>query len=176
MKRMRIGRKERGFNSSRRSAQHGFGPLRRSAQQGFTLSRRSAQQGFTLMEMLVVLVVIGLIAAVAIPQVMKLLEGAKHKAARIQLETLSQSLVYYQLDIGGYPTTDQGLKALWQSPGGNEAWNGPYVRQERQLLDPWGRPFIYRSPGQSGDFDLISLGGDGKEGGSGDDADLSAIK
>ena len=150
----RIGLKERGFESSRRSAEHGF----------------------TLMEMLVVLVVIGLIAAVAIPQVMKLLEGAKSKAARIQLETLSQSLAYYQLDVGSYPTSEQGLKALAEAPAGAEAWNGPYVRQERQLLDPWGRPFIYRSPGQKGAFDLISLGGDGKEGGSGDDADLSAIK
>ena len=153
-----------------------FMRIKRNAERGFTPSRRSAERGFTLMEMLVVLVVIGLIAAVAIPQVMKLLEGAKHKSARIQLETLSQSLAYYQLDIGGYPTTEQGLKALWQSPGGNEAWNGPYVRQERQLLDPWGRPFIYRAPGQSGDYDLISLGGDGKEGGTGDDADLAAIK
>ena len=139
-------------------------------------ARRTREQGFTLMEMLVVLVVIGLIAAVAIPQVMRLLESAKHKAARIQLETLSQSLNYYQLDIGGYPTTEQGLKALWQSPGQNEAWNGPYVRQERQLLDPWGRPFVYRSPGQSSDYDLISLGGDGKEGGTGEDADLKAVK
>ena len=146
------------------------------AERGFTPVRRSAQKGFTLMEMLVVLVVIGLIAAVAIPQVMKLLGGAKHKAARIQLETISQSLNYYQLDVGAYPTTEQGLKALWQSPAQDVAWNGPYVRQERQLLDPWGRPFIYRSPGQQGAYDLISLGGDGKEGGSGDDADLSAVK
>jgi general secretion pathway protein G len=154
----------------------GFSPTRRSAQQGFTFSRRSAQQGFTLMEMLVVLVVIGLIAAVAIPQVMKLLESAKHKAARIQLETLSQSLAYYQLDIGAYPSTAQGLRALWQSPAGTETWNGPYVRQEQQLLDPWGQPFVYRAPGQSGKFDLISLGADGKEGGTGDDADLAAPK
>jgi general secretion pathway protein G len=166
MKVMRTnGKSERGFTTSRRYAQ-----------QGFTTSRRYAQQGFTLMEMLVVLVVIGLIAAVAIPQVMKLLEGAKQKAARIQLETLSQSLSYYQLDIGSYPTTAQGLQALWQAPGGTETWNGPYVRQERQLLDPWGQPFVYRSPGQSGKFDLISLGGDGKEGGTGDDADLVAPK
>jgi general secretion pathway protein G len=145
-------------------------------ERGFTPLRRSAEHGFTLMEMLVVLVVIGLIAAVAIPQVMKLLGGAKHKAARIQLETLSQSLNYYQLDVGGYPTTEQGLMALWQVPGQNDAWNGPYVRQEQQLRDPWGRPFIYRSPGQAGAYDLITLGGDGKEGGTGDDADLSAIK
>lgn len=137
---------------------------------------RARERGFTLMEMLVVLVVIGLIAAVAIPQVMRLLESAKHKAARIQLETVSQSLNYYQLDIGGYPTTEQGLKALWQAPGQNEAWNGPYVRQERQLLDPWGHAFIYRSPGQSGDYDLVSLGSDGKEGGTGDDADIKVVK
>ena len=137
---------------------------------------RARERGFTLMEMLVVLVVIGLIAAVAIPQVMRLLESAKHKAARIQLETVSQSLNYYQLDIGGYPTTEQGLKALWQAPGQNDAWNGPYVRQERQLLDPWGHAFIYRSPGQSGDYDLVSLGSDGKEGGTGDDADIKVVK
>lgn len=146
------------------------------SERGFDPSRRSAQQGFTLMEMLVVLVVIGLIAAVAIPQVMRLLESAKSKAARIQLETLSQSLNYYQLDTGGFPTTEQGLKALWQSPGQNEAWSGPYVRQERQLLDPWGHAFVYRSPGQDGDYDLISLGSDGKEGGTGEDADLKAVK
>jgi general secretion pathway protein G len=137
---------------------------------------RSGERGFTLMEMLVVLVVIGLIAAVAIPQVMRLLESAKHKAARIQLETLSQSLNYYQLDTGGYPSTEQGLKALWQAPGQDQAWNGPYVRQERQLLDPWGRAFVYRAPGHDGAYDLISLGSDGKEGGTGDDADLSAVK
>jgi general secretion pathway protein G len=151
-------------------------PLGPGLRRGTRKSRAGDERGFTLMEMLVVLVVIGLIAAVAIPQVMRLLESAKHKAARIQLETLGQSLNFYQIDTGGYPTTEQGLKALWQPPGPNEAWNGPYVRQERQLLDPWGRPFIYRAPGQKGAFDLISLGGDGKEGGSGDDADLSALK
>ena len=145
-------------------------------ERGLTPLWRSAEHGFTLMEMLVVLVVIGLIAAVAIPQVMRLLESAKHKAARIQLETLSQSLNYYQLDTGGFPTTQQCLKALWQAPGQNDAWNGPYVRQERQLLDPWGHEFVYRAPGQSGDYDLVSLGSDGKEGGTGDDGDLKAIK
>jgi general secretion pathway protein G len=142
------------------------------------MSRRGAarERGFTLMEMLVVLVVIGLIAAVAIPQVMRLLESAKHKAARIQLETLGQSLNYYQLDIGEYPTSQEGLAALWKAPPQKEAWNGPYVRQERQLLDPWGHAFIYRAPGKEGAFDLITLGADGKEGGTGDDADLSALE
>ena len=136
-------------------------------------SMPQAEQGFTLMEMLVVLVIIGMIAAVAIPQVMKLLESAKHKAARIQLETVSQSLGYYQMDMGGYPTTQEGLRALVKSPQSNELWNGPYVKDARQVKDPWGRDLIYRSPGtQSKSFDLLSLGADGKEGGSGDDRDI----
>ncbi|HEY0027040.1 MAG TPA: type II secretion system major pseudopilin GspG [Allosphingosinicella sp.] len=136
--------------------------------------RAAGESGFTLMEMLVVLVVIGLIAAVAIPQIMHLLGGAKSKAARIQLETLGQSLSYYQIDVGGYPTTEQGLKALWQAPGQLPGWNGPYVRREQQLTDPWGKPFAYRSPGQKGAFELVTLGADGVAGGSGEDADLSA--
>jgi len=131
------------------------------------------EQGFTLMEMLVVLVVIALIAAVAIPQVMKLLGSAKHKAAQIQIETLSNSLNAYQLDIGTYPTTAEGLNVLWKDNGSAE-WSGPYVRREKQLLDPWGHAFIYRSPGARSAYELISLGADGKEGGRGDDADLAA--
>jgi general secretion pathway protein G len=130
--------------------------------------------GFTLMEMLVVLVVIGLIAAVAIPQVMHLLGGAKSKAAKIQLETLSQSLAHYQIDVGAYPTTEQGLKALWLAPGAVPSWNGPYVRREQQLTDPWGKPFAYRAPGEKGPFELVTLGADGAPGGSGENADLSA--
>lgn len=132
------------------------------------------ETGFTLMEMLVVLVVIGLIAAVAIPQVMQLLGGAKSKAAKIQLETLSQSLNFYQLDMGVYPTTEQGLKALWERPADRPEWSGPYVRRDKQLIDPWGRPFVYRAPGAKGAFDLVTLGADGAEGGDGEDADLSA--
>jgi general secretion pathway protein G len=134
------------------------------------------EAGFTLMEMLVVLVVIGLIAAVAIPQVMKLLGGAKSKAAKIQLETLSQSLSYYQLDTGQYPSAAEGIAALWKAPGQVEGWAGPYVRRERQLVDPWGRPFVYRSPGETAPYELVTLGADGKEGGSGEDADLSAAQ
>jgi general secretion pathway protein G len=132
-----------------------------------------AEAGFTLMEMLVVLVVIGLIAAVAVPQVMKLLGSAKHKAAKIQIETLSNSLNAYQLDMGSYPTTAEGLKVLWKNDDAPD-WAGPYVRREKQLVDPWGRPFVYAAPGKTGAYDLITLGADGREGGRGDDADLSA--
>lgn len=137
---------------------------------------RTGDDGFTLMEMLVVLVVIGLIAGVAIPQVMKLLGSAKHKAARIQLETLTNSLSVYQLDTGQYPTTDQGLAALWQAPSAATDWNGPYVRRQKQLIDPWGHPFVYKQPGATHAYDLLSYGADGKPGGQGDDADLSSAE
>jgi len=141
---------------------------------GLAVRNEREDEGFTLMEMLVVMVVIGLIAAVAIPQVMKLLGSAKHKAARIQLETLSNSLNTYQLDLGSYPTTEQGLAELWKDNAAQPDWNGPYVRRERQIVDPWGRPFIYRQPGTGRAYELLSYGADGKEGGHGDDADLSA--
>lgn len=134
------------------------------------------QLGFTLMEMLVVLVLIGLIAAVAIPQVIKLLGGAKVKTARIQLQTVSNSLLYYQSDVGAYPTNEQGLEALWKAPKDVDGWHGPYVRREKQLIDPWGHKLVYREPATKKDesYDLISLGADGKPGGTGDDADLSS--
>lgn len=135
---------------------------------------RRREAGFTLMEMIVVLVLIGLIAAVAVPQVMKLMESAKAKTARLQLDTVSQSLAVFQMDTGEYPTTQQGLAALWTAPEGLDTWNGPYLKSERQLRDPWGRPLIYRAPGNERAFDLMTLGADGKEGGKGDDADLVA--
>lgn len=136
---------------------------------------RSAEAGFTLVEMIVVLAIIGLIAAVAVPQVMKLLSGSKSKAAKVQLETVLNGLNYYNIDVGTYPTTEQGLDALWQTDN-VEGWNGPYVRRPEQLIDPWGRKLIYRSPGTAGAFDLLTLGADGKEGGAGDEKDLSATK
>jgi len=138
------------------------------------VGKNEKRSGFTLMEMLVVLVLMGLIAAVAVPQVMKLMGSAKHKAAKIQLETLSQSLTNYQVDMGAYPTTQQGLAILWTNPKTMPDWNGPYVRRQQQLVDPWGHEFIYRSPGKSAPYDLITLGADGVEGGTGDDADISA--
>lgn len=136
--------------------------------------RDDDEAGFTLMEILVVLVLMGLIAAVAIPQVMKLMGSAKHKAAKLQIETVVNSLQYFENDVGAYPTTEQGLQALWTAPEGVADWDGPYVRREKQLIDPWGSTFIYQSPGKSRRYDLMSLGADGKEGGAGDDADIIA--
>lgn len=137
--------------------------------------KKTADSGFTLMEMLVVLVVIGLIAAVAIPQITKLMGSAKSKSAKIQLETLSASLRYFEIDTGAYPTSEQGLEVLWSMGEPDPGWSGPYLRQERQLRDPWNRDFIYRSPIEGAPFELITLGADGKEGGTGEDADLKAI-
>lgn len=134
------------------------------------LRRREA--GFTLMEMLVVLVVIALIAAVAIPQVMRMLESAKTKAAQIQMHTVGQALNAYQLDNDAYPTAEQGLRALIDPPEGVEGWTGPYLRNEQQLRDPWGRPLIYRSPDGTRAFSLKSLGADGREGGFGENHDV----
>lgn len=129
-------------------------------------------RGFTLLELLVVLVVMGLLAAIVTPQVMAMLTGAKSNAVGLQIETLSTALNYYQLDVGAFPAQEQGLDALWQRPKAAENWRGPYIRKRQHLLDPWGRKFLYRMPGQHGRFDLYSLGADGKEGGAGDDADV----
>lgn len=133
---------------------------------------RKKEAGFTLMEMLVVLVIIALIAAVAIPQVMRLLESAKTRAARIQLQTVSQAVNFYQLDTDAWPTSAEGLNVLIEPPEGSDAWMGPYLRGPEQLRDPWGRPLLYRSPDGEKLFTIRSLGADGREGGSGEDRDV----
>lgn len=135
-------------------------------------ARDSLRSGFTLLELLVVLVVMGLIAAIVTPQVMSMLSGAKTNSAGLQIETLSTALNYYQLDVGAYPADDQGLEALISAPKDVRNWRGPYVRKRAHLLDPWGRPFRYRTPGRQGPFDLYTLGADGKDGGEGDNADV----
>ena len=131
-----------------------------------------AERGFTLLELLVVLVILGLIASFAVPQVMNYLGGAKSDAAKIQIANLSTALDLYRLDVGRYPSADQGLDALVARPGAVERWNGPYVKRRESLLDPWGNSYGYRMPGQHGAFDLYSLGSDKAEGGEGEDRDL----
>ena len=133
--------------------------------------REGREAGFTLMEMLVVLVLIGLIAAVAVPQVMRMFEGAKTKAVKIQLQTVGQALSFYQIDNGSYPDRRQGIGALWEAPEGLDSWAGPYVRRAEQLTDPWGRPLLYTPLDGREGFELVSFGADGKEGGRGEDAD-----
>lgn len=142
---------------------------------GVERPRRFAEAGFTLVEMIVVLAIIGLIAAVAVPQVMQMLAGSKTKAAKVQLETVLNGLNYFNIDVGVYPTQEQGLDSLWSAEN-IEGWSGPYIRREQQLIDPWGRKLIYKVPGEGGAFDLGTLGADGKEGGSGDNADHFATR
>lgn len=130
------------------------------------------QTGFTLLELLVVLGIIAMLAGLVGPQVMKHMVEAKIKAAKVQVEDLSQTLDMYKLDVGSYPTTEQGLNALVENPGDVQRWNGPYLKKNKIPLDPWNNEYRYTSPGEHGKFDIMSLGADGKEGGEGEDQDI----
>jgi general secretion pathway protein G len=133
---------------------------------------RHGERGFTLVEMLVVISIIGLIMALVGPRVLNYLGESRVKAARIQIESLSSALDLYYLDVGRYPSSSEGLAALTQQPGGAQAWNGPYLRGGAVPNDPWGHAYIYRSPGEHGAFDIVYLGSDGQEGGTGTAADV----
>ncbi len=137
-------------------------------------AQRRRSRGFTVVELLVVLAILGLIAVIAVPQAIKFLGGAQHDAAAIQVERLSGILDLYRLDVGRYPDESEGLQALVTRPAGAERWNGPYVKKAEQLIDPWGNPYVYRYPGENGEFDLYSLGKDGSEGGEGEAADVTS--
>lgn len=136
--------------------------------------RRRDQRGFTLIELLVVLAILALLAGVAAPQVIRYLGGAKTDTARLDVRNLSTALDLYRLETGRYPTSEQGLRALAVAPAGVRGWNGPYVRSEAMLMDPWGRPYRYASPGQHGEYDLYSFGADDKPGGTGEDQDVTS--
>ena len=135
--------------------------------------RRRGEGGFTLVEILVVITIIGLIMALVGPRVLNYLSESKAKAAKIQIESFASALDLYYLDLGRYPTTNEGLAALAQ---GNNApgWNGPYLRGGVVPNDPWGHSYLYRSPGQRAPYEIVSLGSDGQEGGSGTAADIAS--
>jgi general secretion pathway protein G len=128
----------------------------------------------TLIELLVVLLILSLIAAFAVPRVMKYLGGARSDAAAIQIERLGGILDLYRLDVGRYPRTDEGLRALVEAPVDSERWNGPYLKKENSLIDPWGEPYEYLAPGDHGEYDLFTLGADEADGGDGEDADVTS--
>jgi general secretion pathway protein G len=130
------------------------------------------RKGFTLLELLVVIVIIGLLAAYVGPRYFAQLGKSERNVAKAQIEGLGKALDTYRLDTGHYPRTEQGLNALVAQPTGESKWNGPYL-QKAVPPDPWGQPYVYRSPGQGGDFDLLSMGKDGRLGGEGEDADVS---
>jgi general secretion pathway protein G len=136
------------------------------------LTERRRQNGFTLVELLVVLAILGLVAAVAAPQVLKYLGKAKTDTAKIDIKGIGVALDLYLLDVGHYPTEQEGLSVLVQKPSGGGAWHGPYLKSNRIPADPWGRPYIYRFPGQHGDYDLYTFGADNAPGGTGQDQDV----
>lgn len=130
------------------------------------------ENGFTLIELLVVLVILGLLAGLVGPQVLRYLGGAKSDTARLQIEELGAGLDLYHLETGRYPTTEEGLGALVEQPAGISNWNGPYLKKKTVPGDPWGNEYHYRSPGENGMYDLYSLGQDNMEAGEGDAADI----
>jgi general secretion pathway protein G len=136
-----------------------------------TQNRASGQKGFTLMELLVVLAILGLLMGLVGPRVLNQLGGAKSKTAAIQIKDLEQTLEMYKLDVGRFPTTDQGLDALVQKPAGVVGWNGPYLKSDVPL-DPWNGEYGYRYPGEQAEIDIYSYGQDGAPGGEGEDADV----
>lgn len=135
---------------------------------------RRAEQGFTLIELMVVIVILGILAGLIVPRIMDQPDQARQVKAKMQMESLSTALKQFRLDNGFYPSTEQGLQALVQRPSvGREPRNYPRGGYLPKLpKDPWGFDYVYICPGQHGDFDIISLGGDGKEGGEGGDADV----
>ena len=136
------------------------------------LRRFRPLSGFTLLELLVVLVILGLLAGVIGPQVMKHVGTSKSKTATVQIEELGAAVEMYRLEVGSYPTTAQGLAVLVQRPAGVEQWNGPYLRKPVVPKDPWGRDYRYRHPGEHGNFDIYSLGADNADGGESESADV----
>src|SRR5689334_15245669 len=134
---------------------------------------RGKPNGYTLVELLVVLAILGLLVALAGPCVIKYLGSAKSDSARIQVEKFAGVLDLYRLELGRYPTDEEGLVALVDKPAQADGWNGPYLKSRESLTDPWGKPYIYKSPGEHGEYDLYTLGADGKEGGEGEDKDVA---
>jgi len=136
---------------------------------------RAAQtqvRGFTLIELLVVVAIIGLLAGYVAPRYLGQIGRSEVNAAKAQIDALEKALDQYRLDTGRYPATELGLNALVQRPANEPKWNGPYLKKAVPL-DPWGKPYVYKSPGERADFDIVSYGKDGQPGGSGENADIA---
>jgi general secretion pathway protein G len=133
--------------------------------------KKRDDHGFTLIELLIVMVIIGLLAALVGPRMFGKVGKSKQKAAKAQISLFETALDTYRLDVGKYPIGEQGLQALRTKPDEVERWDGPYLPKAIPL-DPWGHPYVYRCPGEHGDYDIISYGADGRPGGEGEDADI----
>jgi len=136
------------------------------------VAQKGRERGFTLLELLVVMVIIGLLVGYVGPKYFAQIGKSEVKATKAQIDSLGKALDQYRLDTGHYPTTEQGLNALVTKPANEAKWDGPYL-VKAVPLDPWGHPYVYKSPGEHGDFDLLSYGKDGQPGGSGESADIT---
>jgi len=136
--------------------------------------RRRDEGGFTLIEILVVITIIALIMSLVGPRVLNYLAESKVKAAKIQIQSFGSALDLFNLDVGRYPSSNEGLAALVQSPGNIPSWNGPYLKGGVVPTDPWGNAYVYRSPGEHGPYDILSYGSDSQEGGTGTAADITS--
>ena len=134
---------------------------------------RRRSQGFTLMELLVVVVIIGLLVALVAPRYFQQIGKSERTAAANQIDALRKAVDTYRLDMGRFPRPEEGLQALVVRPEGEPRWDGPYL-QRGLPLDPWGNAYVYRVPGSFADYDIVSLGRDGRQGGEGEDADVGA--
>jgi general secretion pathway protein G len=129
--------------------------------------------GFTLLELLVVIVIIGLLAGYVAPRYFAQVGKSEIQVAKAQIESLEKALDQFRLDTRRYPTAEEGLEVLVSRPADVQGWSGPYLKKAVPS-DPWGRPYVYRVPGEKYEFQVVSLGRDGKPGGNGDDADIGA--
>lgn len=135
-------------------------------------TRRDTDGGFTLVELLVVLVILSLIMGLVAPRVLGYLSDARVRSAKLQIDSLSAALDLFYLDAGRYPSQSEGLSVLVKRPSSVQSWNGPYLKQTALPDDPWGHPYQYRVPGQKGPYAIVSLGSDGRDGGSNDAGDI----
>ena len=139
------------------------------------MNRKKTQSGITLIELLVVMVIIAMFATIVGQRLFRNVEKARQTTAKAQISEFESVLDAFKLDTGRYPTTEEGLQSLRARPGSLERWDGPYLRKDVPL-DPWQHPYVYRFPGQHGDYDLYSLGADAQEGGDGENADVTSWK
>jgi general secretion pathway protein G len=134
--------------------------------------KKQREAGLTLIELMIVLFILGLLAALVAPRLMGRVGKAKQKTAQVQMQLLGTALDLFHLDVGRYPTTEEGLKVLKEKPNNLPGWGGPYM-DKAIPNDPWGRPYVYKSPGEHGPYDLSSLSADGAQGGDGENRDIN---